>query len=124
MMDKKRKKELQERYKQMKPDMGIFAIRNNENGKCYLATSQNLKGAINSTLFQLNFGNFVPKDLQHDWATFGESCFSVEILEKLKYDKDETKTDYSEELDILRMLWEERLAREGVELYGSGSEKR
>jgi hypothetical protein len=30
------------------------------------------------------------------------------VLEKLKYDKDETKTDYSEELAILKMLWEEK----------------
>jgi len=38
-------------------------------------------------------------------------------LEKLEYDKDETKTDYSEELALLKMIWEEKLLQRGVELY-------
>jgi hypothetical protein len=121
MLDRARKKELQEQYKQMKPDMGIFAIRNKENGKCWLATSQNLKGAINRSLFALNFGNFPVRDLQRDWKALGKSRFSVDVLETLKYDEDETKMDYSEELAILRMIWEERLAGEGTAFYGSGT---
>ena len=121
MLDRARKKELQEQYKQMKPDMGIFAIRNLENGKCWLAVSQNLKGAVNSALFQLNFGSFRVRDLQRDWTALGASRFSVDILETLKYEEDETKTDYGEELAILRMIWEERLAGEGTTFYGSGS---
>jgi hypothetical protein len=121
MLDRNRKKELQEQYKQMKSDMCIFAIRNKENGKCWLATSQNLKGAINSALFKLNFGNFPVRDLQREWKALGANRFSVDILETLKYGKDETKTDYSEELAILRMIWEERLAGEGTTFYGSGT---
>lgn len=102
----------------MKPDMGIFAIRNKTNGKCYLATSHNLRGAINSALFQLNFGSFRLRELQQDWTALGENNFTVETLEILKYDKDESKVDYSDELEILRMYWEEKLAKEGTELYG------
>ena len=48
---------------------------------------------------------------------YGESGFAIEILEKLEYDKDEGKTDYSEELRILEIICEERLAQEGMELY-------
>ena len=40
-----------------------------------------------------------------------------EVLEKLKYDKDESKTDYSEELAILKMVWEEKLLQKGMEFY-------
>jgi len=123
VLDKQRKKTLLQQFKEMKPDMGIFAIRNRASGKCWLAVSQNLKGAINSTLFGLRLGSFPQRDLQRDWKELGESGFAVEILETLSYDKDETKTDYSEELAILRMLWEERLAKEGMVLYGSDREK-
>ena len=115
-----RKKELKEQYKNMKKDMGIFIIKSKSNNKCYIKATQDLKGTINSTKFQLNFGNFANypnEELQKEWKEHGESNFIIEILEKLKYDKDESKTDYSEELDILEMVWEEKLLKEGKELY-------
>ncbi len=31
-----RRKELKEKYKLMKPDMGVFVIKNNLNNKCYV----------------------------------------------------------------------------------------
>jgi len=39
------------------------------------------------------------------------------VLENLKYDKDKEKTDYTEELDILKMFWEEKLREQGAEFY-------
>jgi hypothetical protein len=72
---------------------------------------------INRTKFQL-MGNCHPnKELQKGWKEHGQDSFTIDILEKLKYDKDESKTDYSEELAILKMVWEEKLANEGMEFY-------
>ncbi len=112
-----RRKELKALYKNMKPDMGIFIIRSNFNNKCYIEGTQDLKGTINSTKFKLNFGNHPNKALQKEWKEHGEESFIIEILENLKYDKDESKTDYSEELAILKMVWEEKLSKEGMEFY-------
>lgn len=52
-----------------------------------------------------------------DWKEYGESSFTIKILEKLEYDEDESKTDYSEELEILKMVWKEKLLNEGIEFY-------
>lgn len=112
-----RKKELKEQYRMMKPDMGIFMIKSNFKNKCYIETTQNLRGKINSTEFKLNFGNHPNRELQKDWNEYGKDSFTIEILEKLEYDKDETKTDYSEELEILEMEWKEKLSKEGMEFY-------
>ncbi len=112
-----RRKELVEQYKQMKPEMGIFWIRSNREDKCYLETSQNLKGKMNSTKFQLNAGMHPNQQLQHEWTKHGEDQFSIEILELLKYDKDESKTDYTEELAILKLEWEEKLKGQGMKFY-------
>ncbi len=112
-----RKKELKEQYKYMKPDMGVFIIRSNFNNKYYIEGTQDLKGTINSTKFQLGFGNFPYRELQKEWKEHGGSSFTIEILEKLKYDKDESKTDYTEDLDLLKMVWEEKLSDKGMELY-------
>lgn len=112
-----RKKELKELYKNIKPDMGIFIIKSNLNNKCYIQQTQDLKGAINSTKFKLDFGNHPNKEFQREWKEQGESSFTIEILEHLEYDKDESKTDYSEELNILKMIWEEKLLKKGMVFY-------
>ena len=105
-----RKKELKEQYKQMRSEMGIFAVRTKDGKKYFLETTQNLKGKINSTRFQLQLGSHPNKEMQNYWNQIGEDNFIIEVLEKLEYDKDdELKTDYSEELSIMKMLWEEKL---------------
>ena len=104
-----RKKELKELYKSMKPDMGIFMIKSNINNKCYIEVTPNLKGSINRAKFQLEMGSHFNKELQEEWNKYGKDNFTIEILEKLEYDKEESRTDYSEELDILKMVWKEKL---------------
>lgn len=112
-----RKKELKLQYKQMKSQMGIFIIRSKVNNKCYIQATQDLRGVINGTKVRLEGGMHINKELQKEWNDFGSESFTIEILENLEYDKDESKTDYSEELSLLHMIWEEKLAKEGVEFY-------
>ena len=114
---KNRRKELLEQFKQMKPEMGIFRIRSKQGGKCCLETSQNLNGKINSIVFQLNAGVHPYRELQQEWNEYGQDGFTIEILERLKYGKDEQKDDYSEELAIMKMIWEEKCAQEGLTFY-------
>ena len=114
-----RKKELKEQYKQMKPDMGIFIIRCKDEKKCYIQATQDLRGVMNGALARLG-GNMHPNtELRIDWTAKGPDAFIMEVLEKLAYDKDESKTDYTEELAILQMIWEEKLTQEGYTLYRS-----
>lgn len=116
-LDKARKKELTDQYKQMKKPMGIFIIRCNVNNKCYIQATPDLKGVMNGALVRLQ-GNFHPyKELLKEWNEYGADNFTMEILEELEYDEDESKTDYSEELDLLRMIWEEKLAKQNLVLY-------
>lgn len=112
-----RKKELKELYKNMKADMGLFIIKSNFNNKCYIEGTEDLKGTINSTKFKLDFGNHPNKELQQQWKDKGKSDFTIEILDKLEYDKDELKVDYTEELNILTMIWEEKLSKKSMEFY-------
>lgn len=112
-----RKKELKELYKQMKTDMGIYIIESKTNNKCYLETTQNLKGKINSSKFQLEMGSFRNYGLQKDWKELGSQNFEIKVLEYLEYDKDESKTDYSEELEIMKTIWEEKLSKQNKLQY-------
>lgn len=113
-----RKRELKELYKQMKTEMGIFIIESKSNNKYYLETTQNLKGRMNSVKFQLESGGFrINEKLQEEWKQQGSQDFELKILEILEYDKDESKTDYSEELEIMKTIWEEKLSNQNKKPY-------
>lgn len=101
----------------MKPEMGIFAIRSKTNNKCHIETAQDVKSRINRAEFQLKFGNYPNKELQKEWKEHGEENFIIEVLENLEYDKDESKTDYTEDLDLLKLIWEEKLLKEKIQFY-------
>jgi len=112
-----RKKELKEQYKQMKTEMGIFIIQNKINNKYLLVTTQNLHGMINRTRFQLKSGGHPNRELQKEWNELGEGNFIFTILETLDYDKDESKTDYSEELYIMELMLTEKLSDKNMAVY-------
>lgn len=112
-----RKKELKLQYKQMKKPMGIFIIRSKVNNKCYIQTTQDLKGAMNGAVVRLEGGFHPNKELQKEWNEYGSDNFTIEVLENLEYDKDESKTDYTEDLAIMKMIWEEKLTKQNMEFY-------
>ncbi len=112
-----RRKQLKEQYKQMRPDMGVFAIGSKVNNKCCIEATQDLKGTMNGTRFKLKNGSHPNRELQKEWKEFGEGNFTIEILEHLEYDKDESKTDYKEDLALAKMIWEEKLLQEKKAFY-------
>ncbi|MFD2670945.1 GIY-YIG nuclease family protein [Marinicrinis sediminis] len=112
-----RRKELQMQYKNMKPDMGVYMIRPKTEKRAFIEASANLKGKINRLTFTLGMNLHPNQALQQDWSTYGEDGIEIVILEKLEYDKDETKEDYSAELELLLEIWKERLEAEGYTWY-------
>ncbi|NMA03003.1 MAG: GIY-YIG nuclease family protein [Clostridia bacterium] len=112
-----RRKELKLQYKQMKPEMGVIIIRSELDNKCYLEGTQNIKGTINSAKFKLEAGIHPNRELQRAWKEQGEKNFLIQVLENLEYEEDESKTDYSEELALLEMVWTEKLAKNNMEFY-------
>lgn len=112
-----RRKELKLKYRQMKPEMGIFIIRSKINNKYFLRATGDLRGVINGTTARLKGGSHPNGELQKEWNEFGSENFIIETLEKLEYDRDESKTDYSEELELMQMIWEEKLAGENLVSY-------
>ncbi len=107
------KKELKQKYKEMKKPMGIFIIKNNVNGKIFINGVTDVISTLNRHRFELKLGSHKIKELQKDWKEYGEGSFTLEVLEQLAYDKDEEKTDYHIELEILKMIWLEKLNENG-----------
>ncbi len=112
-----RRKELKRQYKLMKKQMGIFAIRSKASNKYYIKATDDLKGTMNGAKARLWGGTHPNRGLQKEWKEIGDENFIFEVLEELEYDKDESKTDYSEELTLLQMIWEEKLLKENTTFF-------
>lgn len=112
-----RKKELKQQYKQMKPQMGVFIVRCNVDKKCFIQATKDLRGVMNGCLARLSGGGHPYLELQKEWNKLGADNFTIEILEELSYDADESKTDYTDDLALLQMIWEEKLQKEHFEFY-------
>lgn len=117
----KDRKELKREYKEIKPDMGIFQIRNRVNGKILVVGSRDMKAGVNSYKYQLKFGLFrlIP-ELQRDYTELGEDSFSFDILDYLK-PKSEPGYDPDRELKFLEKLWLEKLQPFGDRGYNKRS---
>lgn len=109
-----KRKELKRQYKEMRPEMGVFAVRSFVDGKIYLEAAADLKSAMNACKFKLQANMHPHKSLQRKWNEFGKQNFVLEILDVLEYSKDEAKTDYDADLEILKSLCEERLPQDSL----------
>ena len=112
-----RRRELKREYKESKSDMGVFMIRSKSTEKTYLKATRNIRSGINRARFTLNLGSHLHSELQGDWKEKGEEDFEMEILERLDYREGEPSADYTEDLELLRGMWQERLEGDGVKLY-------
>jgi len=112
-----RKNELKQQYKLSKPDMGIFTIRSKINNKYFIQSTKDLCGVMNGTKFKLATGSHPNRELQRDWNEAGEDNFIIEIIERLEYNEEESNTNYSEDLNLMEMIWEEKFTKENLELY-------
>lgn len=113
-LDKQKKKELADAYVQTFRPMGIYQIRNMENGKVYVDASMDLDGMRNRFEFSLKMNNAPFLFMKEDWARYGGDRFAFEVLDRLEPEKDETagpneREKYRGELDALLELWLEKL---------------
>jgi hypothetical protein len=110
--------ELIRQYKQNRPDMGVYQIRNTVNGRIYVGSSQNLEGTRNSRLFQLRMGKVVfSRELQKDLNEFGAKSFEFSVLGILE--KPEPGENIEQSLAALELHWLEKLQPFGEQGYNS-----
>jgi len=102
------KKELKNKYIGTIQPMGIYQIKNNNNGKIFIGRGKNIQGIINRNIFQLKSGLHANKDMQKDFNDVGEAYFTYEVLDYLK-PKEDNNYDNTEELKILESMWLEKL---------------
>ncbi len=114
-MEKQSKKEQILQYKERKVVGGVYAIKNNENGKMLLQSTADLHGIRSRFEFSLKTGSCIHTKLQNDWNKFGCGAFRLEILEELEKKEDQSSREFLEDVKTLEDLWREKF--ESNQLY-------
>jgi hypothetical protein len=108
--------ELKRAYKEVRPPMGVFVIRNVRNGRFLLHATTNLKGGMNRLRVEITPSTNPNVALKTDWDTMGAAAFDVRVLDELE-PKDAPGWDASADLAELKALWHARLVAEGGTSY-------
>jgi len=99
----KTKKELIREYKQLKPAMGVFRMKNQVTGRALIEGSLNIPAKWNRLKMELKFGSHKNLELQRDWNEFGPDNFVFEILSELE-PREEKNANYRQELKVLEEM--------------------
>ncbi|HYH04870.1 MAG TPA: GIY-YIG nuclease family protein [Bacillota bacterium] len=102
--------ELKQEYKDRPKNTGVYQIKNQLNGKVFVASSPNLDGMANRFAMGVKYGWFSNgnRQLEEEMKTYGPENFTFEILDQLKPSEDR-QYDYREDLKALEALWVEKL---------------
>ena len=114
MIEKDRRKQLLEQFKEIKTYMGAVQIKNLKNGKIFVAVYPNLKNKWYTLCMQLNGGKHMNGALQADWTALGEVAFEYTILEQMP---DDDVKDKPYKLRQLERKWHETLQPYGERGY-------
>ena len=102
------RKALIRQFKERRPEMGVFRIRNTANGKVLIGSSADLPSMLNRQQAQLRLGAHPNRELQADWHTFGAEAFAFETLDNLSRPEDPSY-DPAADLAALLQIWLEKL---------------
>lgn len=99
-MEKQRRKELIQEFKDRKKELGIISFKCKQTGEVFLGISTDIKADFNSNKMKLNTGTHPNKKLLKLWQEYGSEGFELSIEKTLDYE-DPTK-DYTTQLEDIR----------------------
>lgn len=103
--------------------MGVYSIRNTQNGKVWIDSSIDIPSRMNRYRMQLNSGMHPSMALQTDWKELGSDAFEFETLEPFE-PRTDPNYDYALDLEVLEDLWLEKLEPYGEKGYNEKKKTR
>ena len=95
--------------------MGVYRIRNTQNGKSYVGFSTDLPAILNRHKAELKFGTHRNAGLLGEWKLLGELFFEFETVDELTPDEASLASPV-EELGILAAMWIRKLEAAGEDV--------
>jgi hypothetical protein len=110
------RKAMLQSYRERRPTIGIFQVRNVSNGKVLIGAATDVPAMLNRQRAQLRLGAHPNRELQADWRTFGADAFAFEVLDTIAR-PDHADADLRDDLRVLETMWLEKLAPYGERGY-------
>jgi hypothetical protein len=82
-MEKARKREIVQQYKERKSAPGIYAVRCKPTNDVWVGITRDLESQRNGTFFMLRQGSHTNKKMLAAWNAHGEANFAYEPLEEI-----------------------------------------
>lgn len=114
MMDKQRRKELLQSYRDRTITGGAYRILNTVTGRQFVDAETDLAGAQNRFVFSQRMNTCTKARLHADWAQYGPEAFTFEILEEIEKKDAQTPQEFAEDLAVLAALWREKLGPDNL----------
>jgi hypothetical protein len=105
--DAQRRRELIEKYKAAKPQMGVVFLRCTATGETFMSPAKNTSAALNGIRAELEGGNHPNRRLQTLWDEQGADSFESGVVETLDYV--DGVDDYTDDLESLCAMCLERV---------------
>jgi hypothetical protein len=103
-------------YRERRPTMGIFQVRNRRNGKVLIGATTDVPAMLNRQRAQLRLGVHPNHELQADWTELGDDAFAFEVLDTITR-PDHAEGDPREDLKLLEAMWLQQLTPFGERGY-------
>ena len=112
-MEKARKREILQAYKEEKRPAGLYAVRCAATGEVWVGTSRQIGQQENKVWFSLRSGGHPNRRMQAAWAAHGADAFSFEVLEEVD-GSEMTALGLADDLKARDKAWRETLGAEAA----------
>ena len=107
-MESSTKKALKDQYKNRTLTGGIYRIQCSKDGSYWLRISLDMKGSANRFAFSKATDSCPEICMLKTWKEYGADSFSFEIVEEIKKKETQTQRQFSDDLNTLLELWNEK----------------
>lgn len=110
-MDKDKRKELQNAYKNRTVTGGVYCIRCSGNQRVWLRSTTDIEGMRNRVLFSLKMKGAPEPAMLSECNEYGWDSFSFTVLEELKKGDIQTDKEFADDVAALLEVWLEKYER-------------
>ncbi len=107
-MDKERKREIVNEYKQRKTTGGVYKVTNTVNGRYMIKAEIDLQSFQNRFNFAMRMNTCLHQKMQKDHKEVGSGAFALEILEETEKKEEESNMGFKDRLKRMEEAWAEK----------------
>ena len=104
-----RRKDISNAYKERKLRGGVYTITNTVSGKYLIGHAADLASLRNRFQFAVTTGSTVDPRLRADWARSGAAAFTLNVLEEIDQQPEQSHAEFLDDLRTLEQLWRTNL---------------